>query len=132
MCKPGPRFKLCSCAEKELEKTFWRLTRGNTVEIVHWVGDIIPPDDLSFSPGIDANSFLPNRLQNDLNHSDIFDFAYQPKNGDLLIVNFDESWIENGMYLEFTFTDGSFCFVDDGVEFQADGEVLAQGTVSQI
>lgn len=132
MCDPGNQFKLCSCSEGELGVNFWKLTRGNSHEKIQWVGDIVPPNANFDSSDTDPHLFITKRLIYDLNHTDIFDFSYNPEDGDLLTVELGETFIEQGMYLEFSFKKGQFELVHGGVAYNEDGDLIAVGKVNQI
>ena len=131
MCEPGPRFKLCSCAKNEIGKSFWELTRGNSHEQTHWVGDIINPKSIHEARVFDPHTFISNRFAHDLNTSKIFDFDYKPIHGDLLTVKFDEELIEFGLYLEFVFANGRFVPVNNDIQYNADGYRIKTGSINQ-
>ena len=132
MCTPGPQFKLCSCAENELGKSFWKLTRGNSHEQIQWVGDIINPLAIHEPEEFDPHSFLAGRLEHDLNTDQIFDFDYQPQSGDLLNVIFDEELIEFGLCLQFVFKNGRFIRADNNIHYNDDGRRIRTGSINQI
>ena len=105
MCNPGPTFKFCTCSGKTLNSTnTWRLSRKNTTQQLDVVGGLTPPP----LPEGEANyfsedGFIVDRLLHDLNNNDVFDFDYNPLDGDRLSVS-----IGDDISLELTFKDGYF------------------------
>ena len=78
MCNPGPYFKFCTCSPEQLGETYWKLSRGNTSQIVNYVGSLAPPLDAGSDYFFSAESFVIDRLLFDLNNNPVFDFDYIP------------------------------------------------------
>ena len=75
MCKPGTHIKLCTCAEEEIDESrCWSIFRDDPNSDEKWLGTIEPP---IFS---NIEMYMEQKLLEDLNNKDVFDFNYEAKN----------------------------------------------------
>ena len=88
MCQEKNTFILCSCATNKNEKDGLELLKDYTWSLTRFVGFketllrgkiVGPKDDL-------GNGLNLNRILNDLNANNIFDFEYQPAEKDCLTL----------------------------------------------
>ena len=110
MCKPGYHFKLCTCSIDEIDdENFWRLWRIDTEESeeITNVGDIAPPQDHFENTTI---IYLKNKILEDLNQHNVFDFEYAPIDGDNLEITLD------GQEICFQYEGGKFVEADEEEE----------------
>ena len=134
MCKSGPHFKFCTCDPENLGENYWRLNRGSSVEPYLIVGSIGEPyGDHSF----DREHFLAERIIFDINNNPVFDFDYNPTEGDTFelqmlgdVVDSDGER-EGNIWLELIYKDGRFGELQEfRLASQQDGEDLDSGYVS--
>ena len=134
MCKPGPHFKFCTCDPKDLGKNYWRLSRGSSVEPYLIVGSIGEPYG---GHSFDREHFLAERIIFDINNNPVFDFDYNPTEGDTFELqmlrygtNSDEEHEEN-IWLELIYQNGWFVSMEEtGSTSSRNGEKLGSGYVS--
>jgi hypothetical protein len=106
MCTPGIHIKLCTCAEEQIdEKRCWRLARANP-DPEHFTVGSIEWNSESFD-GVE--SYLREKILEDINNTTVFDFKYAPLEGDLLTLTYGE------YEFAFEFTDGKF--VDAPIDY---------------
>ena len=87
MCTPGIHIKLCTCAEEQIdEKRCWRLARANP-DPEHFTVGSIEWNSESFD-GVE--SYLREKILEDINNTKVFDFKYSPLEGDLLTLTYGE------------------------------------------
>ena len=117
MCKPGTHIKLCTCAGEEIDESrCWSIFRDdpNSDEILE--GTIAPP---IFS---NIEMYMEQKLLEDLNNKDVFDFNYEAKNGDELTIFLDDH------SFAFEYQDGKFIVAPEDYSFSPRIEVM-QGAV---
>jgi len=100
MCNPGDRIRLCTCPDAAVPKDSskrhqvqWTLRRRTGTRDV--VGRVAIP-----SEQIGKNLSL-ERIENNLNSSNCFDFEYSPEEGDTLILSSTLDVDDSFLYLEF-------------------------------
>ena len=85
MCKPEKHIKLCTCAADEVdEHRYWRLIRVDPDPDNFIVGELVAPE---FS---ELSMYLEEKFLEDLNTETVFDFKYEPKDGDVIEINLDD------------------------------------------
>jgi len=117
MCKAGTHIKLCTCAGKEIDEArSWNIFRvdPNSDEILE--GTIEPPVFTNLG------MYMEQKLLEDLNNEDVFDFNYEAKNGDELVIFLDDH------SFAFEYKDGKFRIAPDDYSFTPRLNVL-EGTV---
>ena len=86
MCQPGLTTKFCTCAdEADLSYPIWELWRSDEPDDslrLHVVGEIMRPSL--------EHELLVDRLAQDLNRPDAFDTNLGFRDGDSMILRFDE------------------------------------------
>ena len=142
MCKPGPHFKFCTCDPKDLGENYWRLNRGSYINRMSVVGQWFKP-----YPGdpFSTEAFLAERIIFDLNNNPVFDFDYNPTEGDTFELQMlgygkdsDEEQEENSdeehednIWLELIYQNGRFVSMEEtGSTSNRNGEELGSGYVS--
>lgn len=117
MCKSHHlHIRFCTCAEVDpTSKTYWSLSRRSK-DAVNVIGQFHAP-----SRPEPFALYLQQFLEDDLNTVQLFDFHYEPEDGDILTIHFND--------LEFSF------IVDQG-KFQAflhgrnaGHEIILQGPI---
>ena len=102
MCKPGKHIKLCTCAADEVdEKRCWRLIRVDPDPENFILGQLVAPELTELS------MYLEEKFLEDLNTENVFDFKYEPKNGDVIEITVDEYQFAYE-YKDNKFTDAPF------------------------
>ena len=127
MCTLGPHFKFCTCSDSSHLRDYWVLTTGNKEVDTGVVGSISMPSDLSEPEHFSNDSFFHARISFDLNNSQIFDFAYEPKEGDKIEVHFKE-FEEDGLEMVWVYLNGEFQSLGMGVDY-VEGTSLERGKV---
>lgn len=115
MCTPQKHIKLCSCGTLEPgQNKTWRLVRGSAYLDI--VGEFFPPDEdyQEFKLGV----FLQQKILNDLNNENVFDFDYKKIDGDVLIISL------NNQEYHYVFSAGKFYIKEAASQ-------LESGTVTQ-
>ena len=85
MCKPGKHLKLCTCAADQVDKErCWRLFRVDPGPRDVIEGMIVPPELTELS------MYLEGKFLEDLNKENVFDFEYEPKDGDVIEITLDD------------------------------------------
>ena len=88
------------------------------------------PEDLDKPRRFDAAFFVQERLEFDLNNSNIFDFEYLPEVGDKIEFFFEE--LDNdGFEIAFVFVNGNFKTEEMGEEYRH-GSLLSEGDVQYV
>ena len=105
MCKLGPTFKFCTCSDLNVNRTnTWRLSRNNKTQKIDVVGGLeLPKTPEGEAEYFYEDGFIVDRLLHDLNNNDVFDFKYEPLEGDRLSVSMGDD-----IGLELTFENGRF------------------------
>ena len=117
MCKAGTHIKLCTCVGKEIDEArSWNIFRvdPNSDEILE--GTIEPPVFTNIG------MYMEQKLLEDLNNEDVFDFNYEAKNGDELVIFLDDH------SFAFEYKDGEFRIAPDDYSCTPRLNVL-EGTV---
>ena len=130
MCKTGPHFKLCTCSDIETLSDYWKLTRGNKKYIKDIVGSIMAPDDFNKARNFDAAFYVQHRLEFDLNNHVVFNFEYQPEEGDKIEFYFEEL-DDEGFHTSFIFSEGRFATEEFGEDYLG-GKPFAVGDVRYV
>tara|TARA_Y100000385_G_scaffold212224_1_gene220426 strand:+ start:79 stop:495 length:417 start_codon:yes stop_codon:yes gene_type:complete len=131
MCTPSPHFKLCTCSEAPVRSNYWKLTRGNQEVHLDVVGKFLPPPDIDEAVHFDAAYFVIERLEFDLNNSDVFDFEYNPNEGDMIEFHFMELDDPEGLRATFVYSEGKFQTEGTGVFYEG-GKPLASGDIKYV
>ena len=119
MCAPGVRIKLCTCNLTEIDQlNCWQLNRG--ADRIEVMGSFMPPE----GGFIDFNKkgFIKQKIIDDLNDGEVFDFTYNPVSGDTLKI-----WIEGEEY-HFICLAGEF-YDAAGERFQSEGQIKNFGSI---
>ena len=118
MCKPGKHIKLCTCAADEIdEKRCWRLYRVDPNPSDFIEGMIVPPELTELS------MYLEEKFLEGLNTENVFDFEYEPKDGDVIEITLDD------YQFAYEYKDGKFEDAPIDYSFSHRLEV-SQGTIS--
>ena len=131
MCTTGPHFKLCTCSDTSELRDYWVLTTDNNKIDTGVVGSICMPVDLGGPSLFSNDSFIQERLEFDLNNADVFDFEYEPKEGDKLTVHFkqfEEECEEDDFDMVWVYSNGAFQSLEMGEDYIG-GSSLAKGDV---
>ena len=134
MCKPGPHFKFCTCDPENLGENYWRLNRGSSVEPYLIVGSIGEPYE---GGSFDREQFIAERIIFDINNNPVFDFDYNPTEGDTFelqmlgdVVDSDGER-EGNIWVELIYKNGQFSPLEElNLASRQDGEDLKSGYVS--
>ena len=117
MCKPGKHLKLCTCAADEIdEQRCWRLYRVDPDPENFIEGELVPPDWTELS------MYLEEKFLEDLNIKNVFDFEYEPKDGDVIEITLDD------YQFAYEYKGGNFEDAGIGYSFSHSLEVL-QGNI---
>lgn len=134
MCTIGPHFKFCTCSDTSDLRDYWRLTTDNNKIYTDVVGSISMPEDLSSallvsdrSSTFFNDSFLKTRIAFDLNNATVFDFDYEPREGDKIIVHF-EQFEDDDFDMVWVYSNGKFQSLEMGEDYVG-GSSLAKGEV---
>ena len=71
------------------------------------------------------------RLEFDLNNSDVFDFEYNPNEGDMIEFHFMELDDPEGLRATFVYSEGKFQTEGTGVFYEG-GKPLASGDIKYV
>ena len=134
MCKAGPHFKFCTCDPEDLGENYWRLNRGSSLYERSIVGSPLGPGP---EHRFDREQFLAERIIFDINNNPVFDFDYNPTEGDTFelqmlgdVVDSDGER-EGNIWLELIYKDGRFGELQEfRLASQQDGKDLDSGYVS--
>ena len=121
MCKPGKYIKLCTCAADQIiEDRCWYLRKLDPDPQIFAIGLItyIEPEDPE-----SLQSYLEEKILNDINNTKVFDFEYSPQDGDLLDLNYDE------FVFSYKAIDGKFVQAEQDYEIKQTIDV-AEGNIS--
>ena len=121
MCKPGKFIKLCTCAADQIiEDRCWYLSK-------------LDPDPQTFAIGLityiepesqeSLQSYLEEKILNDINNTNVFDFKYSPQDGDLLDLNYNE------FVFSYKVVDGKFVQAEQDYEIKQTINI-AEGNIS--
>ena len=116
MCEPGVKIKLCTCDPDEIDPlNCWQLS--SDAELRKIMGSFVQSQGFR---EFDKTKMLKQKILDDLNGGEVFDFDYRPSNGDALKI-----WIEGEEY-RFFYYHGQFL---DAFRFRSMGEILGSGSI---
>ena len=86
MCQRSSHIKLCTCGGMNFSKrNSWQLNKA--AEQNHIDGVFVQTDGLI---DLELDHLISERLLHDINNHEVFDFYYQPTDGDLLTINIEK------------------------------------------
>lgn len=129
MCRVGTRIQLCTCAPGEIDTAdaIWILS-GPPEEASHVMGTYMPPLLLCD----EAEQYNEQTILAALNAGNCFDFPYEPRENDKLLIEFrrifneDDYLIYAFIYHEGAWIAQSYSPFDDPRPYIAGGRVQAQ------
>lgn len=82
MCLPGTHIKLCTCEPEDIDENFyWQLLKSNDEHVLQFVGSFVLSE-----PSV-TEALLSEKIADDLNTRNCFDFLYAAAEGDLLRIH---------------------------------------------
>ena len=132
MCNHGPHLKLCTCSTTPLGRNHWRLTRGGSVEFKEVVGEFLPPMMDNDSTSFDVEGYVIERVIFEVNNAPVFDFDYDPCDGDVLEINIESFPTEERISIKLVFSNGAFQIPQSGAFHINDGKNVASGELKYV